>query len=102
MRIKLRGRPRVAPNAAGFVLWAILLSPTVPFAEAADDVPPAVARILEDNAAELLARLTNPTGDPGQGLVETDDVYSGTAAIKIIPMQRFEPRIPGWGYKISE
>jgi hypothetical protein len=69
---------------------------------AADDAPSPVARILEDNAAELLARLTNPTGDPGQGFVETDDVFSGTAAIKIVPMQRFEPRIPGWAYKITE
>ena len=53
-------------------------------------VPPApptrlsnVVPILEDNAAEFLARLTNPTGYPGQGFVEADDVFSGNAAIKI-------------------
>jgi hypothetical protein len=80
-----------------------LLAALTPCAARADDnLPPRVARILEDNAAELLARLTNPTGDPGQGFVETDDVFSGSAAIKIIPMQRFEPRIPGWAYKITE
>src|SRR6478735_1933584 len=87
--------PRIAVAAL------ILLLASCP-ASAADDAAPHVAPLLEDNAAELLARLTNPTGDPGQGFVETDDVFSGKAAIKILPMQRFEPRIPGWAFKIAE
>src|SRR5262249_40862724 len=47
-------------------------------------------------------QLTNPTGDPGEGHVETKVVYSGQRSIKIIPMQRFEPVIPGWKYTITE
>src|SRR5262249_45111836 len=62
----------------------------------------AVAELLEDNAESLLKQLTNPTGDPGEGHVETKVVYSGQRSIKIIPMQRFEPVIPGWKYTITE
>src|SRR5438876_11139647 len=64
--------------------------------------PPAVAELLEDNAESLLKQLTNPTGDPGEGHVETKVVYSGQRSIKIIPMQRFQPVIPGWKYTITE
>jgi hypothetical protein len=64
--------------------------------------PSAIAELLEDDAAGLLAKLTNPTGDPGQGFVEGRDVFSGRAAIRIVPMQRFEPKIAGWAYRIVE
>jgi hypothetical protein len=63
---------------------------------------PAVAELLEDNAESLLRALTNPTGDPGQGQVETKDVYSGRQCIKIVPMQRFHPAVPGWAFRIAE
>lgn len=65
-------------------------------------VQPAVAVILEDNGADLLKLLTNPTGDPGEGHVENAIVFSGKSCVKIIPMQRFSPRIPGWKYRIVE
>lgn len=64
--------------------------------------PPAVAELLEDDAEGLLKKLTNPTGDPGEGHVEQVDVFSGRRAIKIIPMQRFSPHIPDWKYRIVE
>jgi hypothetical protein len=63
---------------------------------------PAVAELLEDNADSLLMLLTNPTGDPGEGLVEKQVVFSGKSCVKIIPMQRFHSRIPGWRYRITE
>jgi hypothetical protein len=61
-----------------------------------------VAELLEDNADTLLKQLTNPTGDPGEGHVEKAVVFSGKSSVKIIPMQRFEPAIPGWKYRIAE
>ncbi len=63
---------------------------------------PATAKLLEDNAEALLKRLTNPTGDPGEGHVEKMVIFSGKSSIKIIPMQRFHPGIPGWKYRITE
>lgn len=70
---------------------------------AAQPVPnPGVAVILEDDAAGLLKLLTNPTGDSGEGHVENRIVFAGKEAIKIVPMQRFSPRIPGWKYRIVE
>jgi hypothetical protein len=61
-----------------------------------------IAELLEDNAAILLPKLTNPTGDPGKGYVETQEIFSGKSGVKIVPMQRFEPTIPGWNYHIVE
>lgn len=61
-----------------------------------------VAVVLEDNAAELLKVLTNPTGDPGEGHVEQTHRFSGREGIRIVPMQRFNNRIPGWAYPIRE
>jgi hypothetical protein len=63
---------------------------------------PAVVALLEDDARTLLPLLTNPTGDPGEGHVEQSVVFSGASAVKIIPMQRFSPAIPGWGHRIAE
>src|SRR5438270_14016548 len=61
--------------------------------------PPAVAEVLEDNAAALLGQLT---GGPGDGQVEKGVIFSGKESIRIIPMQRFERAIPGWKYRIVE
>jgi len=63
---------------------------------------PSVAELLEDNAEAILRALTNPTGDSGQGSVETKDVYSGRQCVKIVPMQRFHPAVPGWAFRIAE
>ena len=56
--------------------------------------------LLEDDAQNLINKLASQGG--GRGLVETSDVYSGKAAIKIIPMQLFERNIPGWSHRIVE
>jgi hypothetical protein len=71
-------------------------------ASRADPPRPAVAEVLEDNGEALLKQLTNPTGDPGEGHVEKAVVFSGKSSVKIVPMQRFEPAIPGWKYRIME
>ena len=63
---------------------------------------PAVATLLEENAEALLPLLTNPTGDPGQGFVERAEVFSGKSGVRIVPMQRFSPKIPAWDYRIVE
>ncbi|MBM4072230.1 MAG: hypothetical protein FJ271_25380 [Planctomycetes bacterium] len=63
---------------------------------------PRVAELFEDDAEELLKKLTNPTGDSGEGRVEKAVVFSGKTSIKIIPMQRFHPQIPGWKYRIAK
>jgi hypothetical protein len=60
-----------------------------------------VAVLLEDNAAELLPKLTNPGGDPGAGHVEKSVVFSGVSAVRIVPMQRYHHIIPGWAYRIT-
>src|SRR4051812_4553205 len=69
---------------------------------AAEELPPGVSCLLEDNAAELLPKLTNPWGDPGEGQVEKDVVFSGESAVKITILQRYCNFIPGWAYRITE
>ncbi|MFL5340375.1 MAG: hypothetical protein ACJ8F7_09505 [Gemmataceae bacterium] len=64
--------------------------------------PLSVACLFEDDAEGLLKVLTNPTGDPGEGHPEKVMVFSGTTSIKIVPMQRFSPRIEGWQFRITE
>jgi hypothetical protein len=69
-------------------------------ARAAD--PPGVACLFEDDAEGLLKLLTNPTGDSGEGHPEKGTAFSGTTSIKIVPMQRFSPRIEGWQFHVTE
>jgi len=59
-----------------------------------------IAELMEDNAEALLKNLEGQDG--GQGLVETTDIYSGKASIKILPMQRYARNIPNWAYHITE
>lgn len=59
-----------------------------------------VAEIMEDDAEGLLKHLDGQ--DRGLGTVETSDVFSGKAAIKITPMQRYSRSIPNWSYHITE
>lgn len=63
---------------------------------------PEVACLLEDNAEELLPKLTNPQGCPGEGHVDREITFAGESAIRIVPMQRYARSIPDWGYQIVE
>jgi len=89
----------MSPRALAAALLPLAL---VGFAPAAERLPPGVACLLEDNGAELLPKLTNPWGDPGEGQVEKDTVFSGESAVKITILQRYCNLIPGWAYKITE
>src|SRR5688500_4212414 len=92
------------PSISAAALWVAIATLAAPAERAggAARPPPAVAELLEDNAATLLPQLTNPTGDPGEGHVEHADVFSGKSAVRIVPLQRFQPHIPGWNYRIVE
>jgi hypothetical protein len=85
-------------------ILAVTFAIAAPLSAAPATLPadPAVDMVLEDNAAALLPLLTNPTGDSGEGHVETTTVFSGKSAVRIVPLQRFSPRIAGWAYKIVE
>jgi hypothetical protein len=80
------------------LLGLVVAGPTA----AAEKLPPGVACLLEDNAADLLPKLTNPWGDPGEGTIEKDVVFSGDSAVKITVLQRYCNLIPGWAYRITE
>jgi hypothetical protein len=85
---------------ARFLLTVPLLAALGP--APADGGPPgnpAVAELLEDDAAGLLARLKSRAGD---GRAEAADVFSGARAVKVLPMQVYDREIPRWKYRIVE
>lgn len=63
---------------------------------------PGVVTLLEDNAEDLLPKLTNPGGDTGEAQVEKDVTFSGESSIKVTNYQRYCNLIPGWSYRIVE
>jgi hypothetical protein len=74
--------------------WLVKITACVPFvavalgaALSAEQQPDGVVCLLEENAAELLPKLTNPTGDPGNGEIERLTVFSGDSAVKITVFQ---------------
>ena len=83
-------------------LVLVLAALAADFASAQEKLPSGVACLLEDNAAELLPKLTNPQGDPGEGFVEKEVVFSGQNAVRITVLQRYCNFIPGWAYRITE
>ena len=64
----------------------------------AGDPPPALYKLFEDESA-FLALLTEGNG---QASLETTDRYSGSAALKVTPDQKFRAKLPGLGVKIAE
>jgi hypothetical protein len=62
---------------------------------------PAVAELLEDNGETLLTQFNSPPHE-GQGSVERRIVFSGRSGLKINPLQRYNPKLPGWSYRITE
>lgn len=62
--------------------------------------PPAVnAVVLFDDEAEMVDLLHYGRGSAS---LETDDVHSGEAALRIAALQRYSDRIPGWEFPIVE
>lgn len=60
--------------------------------------PEPVAVLFEDDP-KFLAALTYGKGN---GQIVTDNVFGGKAALVMAPLQRDNPRIPGWNYVIRE
>jgi hypothetical protein len=60
--------------------------------------PPALYKLFEDESS-FLALLTE---GGGQASLETTDRYSGQAAMKVTPDQKFRAKLPGLGVKIAE
>ena len=60
--------------------------------------PPALYKLFEDESSFLT--LLNEGG--GQATLETADRYSGQAAMKVTPDQKFRAKLPGLGVKIAE
>jgi hypothetical protein len=99
-------RQRLAKNA-GFAMnrvttYLFVLGLCVPIGALADEPNSGVVALLEDDAAELLPKLTNPGGDLGEAQVENEVTFSGTSSIKVTVYQRYCNLIPGWSYRIVE
>jgi putative heme-binding domain-containing protein len=61
--------------------------------------PPGPVMTLFDDDPAFVGHLKE--GD-GVALIVTNQTYQGTAALMILPPQRFSPAIPGWQYRIVE
>lgn len=97
----IRHSPTVLIRA--FPALMVILCCGVPWKAPAVPVPRRqlfIRALLDENGKALLKQMTNPTGDPGQGFVETEVVYSGKSSVRIVPMQRFHPSLPGWKFPI--
>lgn len=55
--------------------------------------------LFEDNTNLLQAQLT---ADGTPIVADTNDKFSGTASIKVMPLQRYNPNISGWAFPIAE
>ncbi len=69
------------------------------------DKKPPVVPLLEDDAHQLIPHLTNDFDGSQQtanATSEDADVYSGSSALRVTPMQRHSARIQGWNWAIKE
>jgi len=74
-------------------------------------VPPYVApgaegpvAVLLDEEIEPLFPLLNNAGGGESGTVarEERDVFAGIESVRVTPLQKYQPNIPGWSFKIVE
>ena len=89
-------------QSALFLALAPIALTVASVVNAADRLPQGVACLLDENGAELLPQLTNPSGDAGEGEVEKKVIFSGQSAIKITVYQKYFNLLPGWAYRIAE
>ncbi len=62
-----------------------------------------VVSLIEDDPDPLIPLLTNRGGgEPGTATREDVDVYCGLHALRVTGMQKYEPNLPGWSFKIVE
>src|SRR2546421_11704681 len=79
-----------------FFMLALCLAATSVFAASR---PSTVAELLEDDGENLIKQMISQQG--GAGSIETVDVYSGKATVKIIPMPLFHRALAWWSYNID-
>ncbi|MBC8242796.1 MAG: c-type cytochrome [Verrucomicrobia bacterium] len=60
---------------------------------------PPMRRVLFDDSPAFVDRLTEGSGT---ATVVTDDRHSGSASLRVTPLQRHSSRIPGWAFRIRE
>src|SRR5690242_5705861 len=63
--------------------------------------PPAALALLEDCGPDFLGALSATDGG-SQVRRDFCDYYSGVCSVRVTPMQRYNPRLPGWNYPIAE
>ncbi len=83
----------------------LLISAVVsPAAGQGDPRPPgpAVVALFEDDADGLIRVLNHEHSYPGAAHAETAEVFSGQRSIRITPVQRQSPAVPGWAFRIAE
>lgn len=81
-------------------LLAVLLVPALALAD-----KPAVAELFEDDADALIPLLTMGGIGGGEDVkvsAETTDVFTGKAALRVAPPQRFNRDVKDWDFPIAE
>ncbi len=62
-----------------------------------------VVELLDEIADPLIPLLTNTGGgEPGGAWREDRDVFAGLHALRVTPIQKYQPNLPGWAYRIAE
>jgi hypothetical protein len=84
------GPPVVRSNEIAVTVKVVAGDPPPP--------PPPLYRFFEDES--YFAALLHE--GKGQASLEPADRYSGSAALKVTPPQRFRSQMPNWGFKIAE
>ena len=92
---------RLASFGALLVALTAAAAATPPGAAAKGDSPPAVVELLEDPPADFPQFLVYNDGGSSASR-EFRDYYSGVCSVAVTPLQRYNPRLPGWNYPVAE
>lgn len=86
---------------AGVPVLAPPADPAPPYTAPKADGP--VAVLIDEQADSLFPLLTNTGGgEPGTVVREDRDVFAGVEAVRVGPLQKYQPHIPGWAFKVVE
>lgn len=102
-----RPRPEVTVSRLLPVL-VLLVTPVAGYSQMVPAyVPPKadgpVVDLLDEGLDALLPLLTNTGGgEPGTAQREDRDVFAGLAALRVKPIQKYQPRLPGWDFRVVE
>jgi hypothetical protein len=60
-----------------------------------------VVVLLDEDTEPLYPLLDNAVaGEPGTVAREDRDVFAGAEAVRVTPLQKYQPNIPGWAFKV--